>query len=184
MPDAALPDAMPAGFTPQAGWKGLHTQRARADQAQTALKAARGELETARAAVTKANAAAKDVAMDSYLRGKGAKVSSRARRALARTFAEDTAGAETPMAFHEWIEQDDVKGDPFVQGMLGGQTLTAPAAPAKKAAAPNVAARQVPGGTVEPTDLTKLTPAQIGQMVNTGQIKWDDYVRQMAAAKG
>ena len=180
---------MPRSFTSEGGWKALHAQRARADAALTEAKEARAALEAAQATAAAAQAQVKDAGMEAYLRGRGATLSPRARRALARTFDEDVAGAEKPVAFHEWIEQPDVAADPYVISMLGGQALKAAAAKEPAAAkapaapAPNPAGGRLPGGQPRELDLAKLSPAEVARMIEAKEITEAEVWRQTAVMK-
>ena len=174
MPDAALPETMPAGFTPAAGWRGLHTQRARADAARAQLEAATGRAETAEAEAAGLRERLELTAIESFLAGKGATPSPRAQRFLLEEYRKDQAGAEAPVSFAEWAASDAVTGDPWLSRAFGREG-TAPAA----APAPNPAAGQVPGGTPSIQNLGELDSKKVSDMINAGEVTHAEYLRQM-----
>jgi hypothetical protein len=178
MPDAALPETMPAGFTPAAGWRGLHTQRARADAARAQLEAAAGRAEAAETEAAGLRERLELTAIESYLAGKGATPSPRAQRFLLEEYRKDQAGTEAPVSFAEWAASDAVTGDPWLSRAFGREG-TAPAAPA-----PNPAAGQVPGGTPSIQNLATLDARQVADMIKAGEVTQAEYLRQMNSRRG
>jgi hypothetical protein len=178
MPDAALPETMPAGFTPAAGWRGLHTQRARADAARAQLEAAAGRAEAAETEAAGLRERLELTAIESYLAGKGATPSPRAQRFLLEEYRKDQAGTEAPVSFAEWAASDAVTGDPWLSRAFGREGA-APPAPA-----PNPAAGQVPGGTPSIQNLATLDARQVADMIKAGEVTQAEYLRQMNSRRG
>ncbi len=179
MPDAALPETMPAGFTPAAGWRGLHTQRARADAARAQLEAAAGRAEAAETEAAGLRERLELTAIESFLAGKGAAPSPRAQRFLLEEYRKDQAGTEAPVSFAEWAASDAVTGDPWLSRAFGREG-GAPAA----AAAPNPAAGQVPGGTPSIQNLASLDARQVADMIRAGEVTQAEYLRQINTRRG
>ena len=186
MPDATQPAEMPRGFSPAAGWAGLHAQRARADAAKAAAKAAAEAAASMKTELAAMRAAAERSSVESYLAGRGVEMGPRGAKFLMDQWRSDQVGVEKPVEFAAWVTSDDVVKDPFLGkffslGPAESGEGTSGGSPGKPKTGPPDSAGGSGGGGKLPKipDLTKLTPAEVLAMVNAKQVTEEEYFRQL-----